>query len=158
MAIKTQGTQLYFIDPEATGGPEVLVVECATSIDGISAAREQIDITCLEDQARAYTAGLATPGTMTLSINADGANESHIRLHELYTSGVKFDVAIGWSDGTSAPDIDSAGDFDLPVDRSFLVMLDTYIADFPFSFAQNTVVTSSLTLQLSGFPTWFPKA
>lgn len=152
MSIKTQGTQLYILDPEATGGPEVLVIECATSIDGISAAREQIEDTCLEDQARSYVPGLATPGTMTLAINYDDSNPSHLRLHELYTEGLKFDATIGFSNGTAAPTVDTDGEFELPTTRSWLTLLDTYVSDFPFSFAQNSVVQSSLTLQLSGFP------
>lgn len=158
MSVKTQGTQLYIIDPDASGGPAVLTIECATTIDGITAARDQIETTCLESQARSYEAGLAAPGAMSVTINYDPENESHVRLHELYTAGTKFDAAIGWSDGTAAPTIDTSNDFVLPTTRTFLVMLDSFVQDFPFSFALNTVVTSALSIQLSGFPTIFPKA
>lgn len=158
MAVKTLGTQLFVIDPDATGGADVLTVECATSIDGIGAARDQIETTCLEDPARTYEAGLPTPGTMTVVINYDPSNESHVRLHELYTAGTKFEAAIGWGDGTATPTVDSAGLFDLPTTRTFIVLNDTFISDFPFTFNLNAVVTSSVTFQLSGFPTVFPKA
>jgi hypothetical protein len=157
MAVKTQGTQLYVIDPDSTGGASVLTIECATSIDGIGAAREQIETTCLESPARTYDAGLPTPGTMTVTLNYDPANESHVRLHELYTEGTKFDAAIGWSDGTAAPTIDTAGDFDFPTTRTYIGLNDSYVADFPFTFGLNAVVTSSVTIQLSGFPTVFAK-
>lgn len=157
MAIKTQGTQLYFIDPEPSGGPEVLTVQCAISIDGIGGAREQIEVTCLEDIARAYEAGLITPGTMTVTIQADSRNESHVRLHELYVSGTKFDAAIGWGNGTDAPNIDSGDELDFPDTRDFIAMYQTYVSDFPFNFELNAVVTSAVTFQLSGLPTWFPK-
>lgn len=155
MAVKTQGTKLYIIDP---ADESILAIDCATSIDGITAAREQIETTCLEDQARTYEAGLATPGTMNVSINYDPTNASHERLHELYTEGLKFNAAIGWSDGTAAPTADSAGNFELPLTRSFLVLLNTFVADFPFDFSQNSVVSSNVSMQLSGFPTLYPKA
>lgn len=157
MAVKTQGTQIFIIDPESSGGAEVLTVQCAISVDGIDGSREQIEITCLEDIARAYEAGLITPGTMSVTIQADSRNESHVRLHELYVTGAKFDVALGWGNGSDAPTIGSDGSFDLPDSRDFIVMEDTYVSNFPFSFELNAVVTSAVTFQLSGLPTWFPK-
>ena len=158
MASKTQGTQLFIIDNDATGGPEVLTVQCAISISGIGGAREQIAVTCLDDVARAYESGLITPGAMSVTIQADSRNASHIRLHELYVAGTKFDAAIGWGNGTAVPTIDSAGDFEFATTRDYLEMKDTYIADFPFSFDLNAVVTSEVSFQLSGLPTWFAKA
>lgn len=157
MAVKTQGTQLYIIDPESSGGPAVLTVECAISIDGIGGARDPIEVTCLEDIARAYEAGLITPETMTVTINADSQNESHVRLHELYVSGTKFDATVAWGDGTAAPTIGSDGSFDFPTSRTYIAMYETYVANFPFNFALNAVVTSAVIFQLSGLPTLFPK-
>lgn len=158
MAIKTQFTNVYFIDPEASGGPEIIAIECATSVDGISGARDQIETTCLESPARTYEAGLITPGTMTVAINADPSNPSHVRLHQLYEAGTKFDIALGWSDGSDAPTLDSSDQFDLPSTRTFLLMEQAYVSDFPFNFALNAVVTSSMTFQLSGLSTWIAKA
>lgn len=158
MAVKTQGTQLFILDRTSSDAPEVVTVQCAISIDGIGGAREQIEVTCLEDIARAYEAGLITPGTMTVTIQADSRNDSHIRLHELYVSGDKFDAAIGWGNGGAAPTIDSDEEFDFPDTRDYISMYDTYVSDFPFNFELNAVVTSAITFQLSGLPTWFPKA
>jgi hypothetical protein len=158
MAKKTQGTQLYIIDPEASGGAEVLTVQCAISISGIDGAREQIEITCLEDIARAYESGLITPGTMSVTIQPDSTNASHIRLHELYVSGTKFDAAIGWGNGTAAPTVDSADEFEFPNTRDFIEMKDTYVSNFPFNFELNAVVTAEVTFQLSGLPTGYPAA
>lgn len=157
MSVKTQGTQLFIKDDEGSAGAEILTVQCAISIDGIGGAREQIEVTCLEDIARAYEAGLITPGTMTVTIQADSRNESHVRLHELYVAGVKFDAAIGWGNGTSIPTIGSDGEMDFPDTRDFIAMYQTYVSDFPFNFELNAVVTSAVTFQLSGLPTWFPK-
>jgi hypothetical protein len=157
MAVKTQGTQLFILDRTSSGAPEVMTVECAISIDGVGGAREQIEVTCLEDSARAYEAGLITPGSMTVTIQADMRNASHARLHELYVSGDKFDLAIGWGDGTAVPGLDTAGDFEFPTTRTYIEVEDVYVSDFPFNFELNAVVTSAVTFQLSGLAILYPK-
>lgn len=151
MAIKTQGTKLYFID-----GSQVVQVGCVTSISGVSAARDQIEITCLEDLARSYESGMVTPGAVTFGVNFDPSDTSHVNLHSLYTSGETTSWAIGWSDGTADPDIDTDGEFTFPTTRTFLDF-NGYISDLPFEFALSAVVTSSLTIQMSGFPQLIPK-
>lgn len=154
MAKKVQGSQLYFIDPV---GDVITEVACITTLDGLDAARDQIETTCMSDSARSYESGLATPGAATFGINTDPAEASHVRLHELYVAGTKVNWALGWSDGTAPPtSVDSAGEFNLPVTRSWITF-NGYVSSFPFSFAQNTVVASSLSVQVSGFPVLVPK-
>lgn len=156
MSIKTQGTQIFFVDPAIDS---VVAVECAISLDGISAPRDQLESTCLDSPARTYEAGLATPGQFTVGINFDPGSPSHLRLMELWESGEKFEMAVGYSDGTAVPTgVDTAGMFELPTTRSWLIFHDTYVADFPQTFALNTLVTSTISLQLSGFPELIAKA
>lgn len=157
MAQSTIGTKVYIIDPEGSNGAEILAVDCAISIDGLGAPREQVDITCLEDTARRFIGGLATPGTLTVNINADPQSASHIRLHEMYRNKTVFDMVIGWGDGDSVPTLDSNAEFDTPEDRTFILMEDTYVSDFPFAFNLNSVVQSAISFQLSGFPELLPK-
>lgn len=151
MSIKTQGTMLYFID-----GSSVVKVGCVTNISGVSAARDQIEITCLEDLARSYESGMITPGAVTFGINFDPSDTSHVGLHSLYTSGETAQWAIGWSESEDDPEIDSAGEFEYPTTRTFLEF-GGYISDLPFEFALSAVVTSSLTVQMSGFPQLIPR-
>lgn len=153
MAVKTQGTELYFLDPE---DGSVVEVGCVTTITGLTAARDQIETTCLDSGARTYEAGMATPGAAQFTINADPGDPSHVRLHELYVSGEKVDWALGWSDGTAAPTSDTDG-LVLPSTRSW-INFNGYVSDFPFDFALNAVVTSNLSVQVSDFPVWTPKA
>lgn len=147
MAIKTQGTELYFIDPDTFA---VTKVGCVTTITGLTAARDQIETTCLDSAARTYEAGMATPGAAQFGINFDTADASHVRLHELYVEGTKVDWALGWSDGTAVPTSDSTA-FNLPTSRSW-IEFNGYISDLPFDFALNTVVTSNVSIQVSDFP------
>lgn len=158
MAKKTQGTNAYIIDPEGTNAGDVLKISCATGINTGGAPRDQIDVTCLEDDAATFEPGLAKPGTMSIGINLDPTVASHLRLVELWKSGTKFDIAVGWSDGTADADVDTNGDFDLPAGRTFTVMNDAYLVDCPQDFQLNSVVKSEITLQKSGFPTIFPKS
>lgn len=161
MAVRTQGTELFLIDPDDNS---VLKVGCVTTITGLTAARDQIETTCLDSAARTYEAGMATPGTASFGVNFDPADESHVRLHELYRLGTKVNWALGWSDFTPPPPSsgpnptsDSAGEFDLPNGRTWITF-NGYISDLPFDFALNTVVTSNISVQVSDFPTLVPKA
>ena len=155
MSKKVQGSQLYFIDPE---GDVITEVACITTLDGLDAARDQIETTCMSDTARSYEPGLATPGAATFGINTDPSEASHVRLHELYVAGTTVKWALGWSDGIGIPptSVDTDEEFVLPATRSWITFTG-YVASFPFSFAQNAVVASSLSVQVSGFPVLVPK-
>lgn len=156
MAVKTQGTQLFIIDPDASGGPELLTIECTTSLSGLGAAREQLEVTCLESDAREYVGGLATPGTLTVTINFDPNNESHFRMYELWKANTSFKAAIGFGPETAVPSVDSAGDFDFPTSRTF-ILFEGYVADLPLEIQLNAVVTAAIPIQVSGDYTIFRK-
>lgn len=156
MAIKTQGTDLYTIDPETH---ELLDVGCITSITGIDTSIDQIETTCLNYTSRTYEAGLATPGTATFSIYIDPKNPVHVRMLELKNKGAQMKWAIGWSESPqTAPTVTTSNnetDFVLPLARSWLVF-EGYMNAFPFTFDQNTMVTSEIGIQVSGDPVLIP--
>lgn len=151
MSVRTQGTQLYAIDP-ADGS--VLTVGCPTSIEGIDASVEQVEITCLDSLAREYAAGMPTPGSASFGINYDPADESHLALEEMYLNGVSTKFAIGWSDDTGTPpttELDSDGEYQfvLPGTRTWTVF-SGFINSFPLNFSLNAVVSSTVGIQVSG--------
>lgn len=154
MSIKTQGTKLYAVDPDS----ETLIeVGCVTSIDGIDTTNEQIETTCLDDTARTYVSGLATPGNATFGVNFDPDDATHIRMHELKIAGTILEWVVGFSDGIIDPEIDSGGTWDLSGTRSW-IRFQGFMTSFPFSFAENAVVQSTIGIQISGEPGLFPKA
>lgn len=153
MAIKTQGTDLYAIDPELG---TLLTVGCVTSIEGIDTTVEQVETTCLQESARSYIAGLATPGAATFGINTDTSDAAHVRLHQIKTAGLTVQWAVGWSDGTADATVDTNGTFNLPASRSWITF-EGFMNSFPFSFAQNSVVQSTVGIQVSGEPVLVPK-
>lgn len=148
MSIKTQGTYLWTIDP---ADESLLAVACITSLDGVDSTNEQIETTCLQDLARTYVSGLATPGQATFGINFDSSESSHTRLFQLKQDGTTLIWAIGFSDGTAAPTVDTGGGFDLPATRTF-VQFNGFMTNFPFNFAQNSVVQTTVSIQVSGDP------
>ena len=154
MSILAQGTQIYFIDPDTDA---ITAIECATTFSPGGAPADQIDDTCLEAFERSFMPGLRTPGQASMGLNADPRNSSHLRLHELSETNpspvLKF--AVGWSDGVAPPTF-LADDFVLPDTRTWFTF-QGYIADFPFDFAQNTVVTSTVSIQRSGGSAWVAK-
>jgi len=156
--VKAQGTDLFFIDPDTNA---VMNAGCITSLSGIDTSIDQIETTCLNETARSYVAGLATPGTATFSINTNPQDPVHIRLLELKNAGISLDWAVGWSDGDTEPvavaNSDGDYEFDLPEDRSWL-LFEGYMNSFSFDFAQNAVVTSSIGIQVSGEPVLIPKS
>jgi len=158
MSILSQGTNVYVLDPN-DGTPAVMRIECATSLSPGGDPSDQIEDTCLEAFERSYKAGLRTPGQATMGINADPDNESHLTLYDLSRQNpapvLKF--AVGWSDGTDAPTLNVGEDgFELPATRTWFTF-QGYIADFPFDFAQNTVVTTEVSIQRSGNSAWIKK-
>lgn len=159
MAMKTQNSQLFTIDPE---DGTVLRITCVTSIDGIDSTIEQIETTCLEGDSRTYDSGLATPGAATFGIQTDPRDGSHVRLHQLKTAGITLPWALGWSDGkeiepTAVQDSNGNYDFDLPETRTWITF-NGFMNSFPFSFALNAVVTSTVGIQVSGDPILVPRS
>lgn len=158
VATKTQGSQLYIIDPTATGGPELVKVSCATSLSGLSNPREQIETTCLESEAREYVGGLSTPSQLTVTVNFDPTNDSHYKLYQLWRENSEnFKLSIGF--GGSAdndPTVDSDGEFSYPTDRTF-IEFEGYVVDVPLDAQLNSVWTAGIPIQISGSYTIFPK-
>ncbi len=152
MAIKVQGSQLWFNDPNA-GATEV---GCVTALNPGSSPRSQINTTCITADAETFLAGIQQSGTATFGINFDPSDESHTRLEEIRSLGTVIDWALGWSDGTEAATAESNGDFDLPDSRTFTIF-SGYISELTLDFAINDVVKSVVSIQLSGERVTFPK-
>jgi hypothetical protein len=155
MSLKVQGTTLFFIDP---ADDSVVEVGCITSFNGLTASRDQTDVTCLQDEARKFEAGLLNPGAASFGIYFDPADASHIRLHALYAAGTKLEWALAASDGIGIDPtgVDTDGQFILPTTRTFWTF-NGYLSDYPFDFAVGARVNSAIAIQLSDFPTLHPK-
>lgn len=163
MSILTDGTQIYFIDPDFdSSGAGVREVECVTAFTPGGSPADQIPDDCLAETERKFRRGRRTPSAATMGVSADPENDSHVRLHELSESdqadgGEILSWAVGWSDGTAAPTLDSNGDFELPTTRTWFVF-QGYVADFPFDFQINSIVQTQISIQRSGGSAWIRKS
>jgi len=157
MSVLTKGTQVFFLDPDATSGNEIVRIPGMTQFNPGGSPAEQIDDTDLEDLERKYKRGMRTPGQASGAVKADPAIPAHIRLAELANDDADRNIQfiVGWADGTSVPTF-SAGQVVLPLDRTFYTF-QGYVSDFPFDFALNAVVTTQLTIQRSGKGQWLKK-
>lgn len=158
MAVKTQGTELYIIDP---ADETVLAIGCTTSIDDAGPTRNMTQVpACLDDpegKATQVAADLA-PGTLSFGLNADPREASHIRLHELLISGQTIKFAWGWNDGTGIdPTVDTNGDFDLPDTRTWRVG-EGVVTNFPFNLAANSFISTTVQIASTEPGQWLKKS
>lgn len=155
--MRTAGTTLWLLDPDAACA--ALQVGCPTNISGLDSTIDQIETTCLEDFARTYEAGLATPGTATFTINFEPQDESHTRLLALKKAGTSVQWAIGFPESQDVPTgtTDSEGEceFDLPTTRSW-VTFEGFVNSFPLDVPLNGVFTVNVGVQISGDPDIYP--
>lgn len=150
MAVDSQGTHLFVIDPD---DGTVITVGCINALTLPAATRDQRDDTCLSDLARRFSAGLKTPGAPSFTLLFDHSEEDHQRLWELESDGVNAMWAVGFSGSNSVPTSDATSDggyiFDFPNDRSFIAF-EGYISGIPLDFQIAANVTSAVTIQQSG--------
>ncbi|WP_110641004.1 phage tail tube protein [Salinicola sp. CPA57] len=153
MSVLAQGTQVFML---AAGA--IVRIPGATAFNPGGNPRDQVEETDLEDTtSRRYKKGLGTPGSASLTVNADPQEPAHVQLYEMANSKgedkVKFFV--GWSDGTEPPTV-ATQTVSLPTTRTWFEF-EGYVSDFPMDFATNSLVSSQVTIQRSGDGKWTPK-
>jgi hypothetical protein len=152
MAIKTHGTNLYFISSAA-----VKTLTCQTGITGLGGARDQIETTCLENtDDKTYLSGLGNPGQVSVPFVFDPSAADQKLLYALHDSGEIVNWMIGFSDGTTSPTIVSSA-LTMASTRS-AASFDAFVADVNIDVATNEIVRGTLTLQRSGNVAWSWKA
>lgn len=152
-SLKTQGTGLFFV-----GGTPAAVMKltCPTGITGIGAGtRDQIDDTCLDELAeRSFTAGLSSPGAMSVPFVFKPGEASQQALFDLKASGDKIEWIIAFSDGTVAPTL-VVDVFTQPANTARTsVKFTAFVSEVTIDVATNEVVRGSLSLQRSGSDAW----
>ena len=152
MAIKTQGTNLFFISSAV-----VKTLTCPTGITGLGGARDQIETTCLENtDDKTYLAGLGNPGQVSVPFVFDPSAADQKLLYALHDSGEIINWMVGFSDGTTAPTIVS-GVLTMASTRS-AAQFSAFVSDVNIDVATNEIVRGTLTLQRSGNVAWSWKA
>ncbi|VVE82610.1 phage tail tube protein [Pandoraea sputorum] len=145
--IKSQGTELYFVKPTAHTVERVV---CATSISGLGGARDQIDITCLDNAGdREFVAGLGNPGQVSVAFNVHKNEVAHEDLLALKESGATVSWGIYSSDGATAPTVDSSGTLQSVTGRASAIF-EGYVSDINIDIQGNDIWKGTITIQRSG--------
>lgn len=149
--VKTQGTELFFVDASvSTSAPDLVKMSCPTGVQGLGGAKDQIESTCLDATTdKEFVGGLGNPGTVTVPFNLIPRDFSHQTLFVLKDAGTSLNWIACLSDGTEDPTVDSDGIIIAPTLRSSFKFTG-YIADVNIDIATNEIVRGTLTIQRSG--------
>lgn len=145
MATPTQETALYVHDDSGT--PSVVEIGCPTSISGAGATQESIETTCLGDKSRQYIPGLSSPGELSFDVRFDTGNTSHMLLEDMRKNRTTAAWAIGFSDGDEDP---TFSEDKLTFTSRSGIAFNGFITSVEFSFEQNSVVSASVGIQITG--------
>src|SRR5690554_5840374 len=140
MAKLSKGTELFFIDPE---DDSVTKVHKPKSIDGIDAPLTDIDVTGLDDEGFEYEGGMAQPGEASITLDLDPDQPSHFRMYQLMKQNPRpvLHWAIGWSDGTAKPTVDTETKaFDMTAPARAYSLFRAHVKSMPQSFTLNAMV------------------
>ena len=152
--LKTQGTELFFIDTLSSAIGAIVKLGCPTGITGLGGAADQIEVTCLDTtDDKEYRRGLGNPGQVSVPFNFIPSDSSHQVLFDLKNAGTVTEWLIGFSDATTDPTLDTNDDFVVPASRT-CAQFTAYIADVNIDVATNEIVRGTLTLQRSGVVDW----
>jgi len=158
--VKTQGTEVFFIETTVTTDPTMYKLGCPTGVTGLGGAADQIESTCLDATSdKEYVRGLGNPGQVSVPFNLLTTGEfspSQQLLFTLKDAGVTMPWLVSLSEGATDPtvdvDTDGVGTFLAPAGRTSFAF-DAYIADINIDIATNEIVRGTLTLQRSGVVT-----
>lgn len=153
--VKTQGTELFFVDSE-NPTTDIVKMACPTGIQGLGGPRDQIETTCLDTTGdKEFVAGLGNPGQVTVPFNLIPREGSHQQLFALKEAGTTLHWIECLSESQTDPTLDSDGAFVPPDDRSSF-MFDGFIADVNIDAATNEIVRGTLIIQRSGSVVFTP--
>ncbi|WP_180874292.1 phage tail tube protein [Stenotrophomonas maltophilia] len=157
--VKTQGTHLFFVNPNAAGGPAIVKFACPTGTSGLGGAADQIEDTCLDATTdKTFQRGLGNPGQVTIPFKYIPSDASHDALFKLKDTGENVPWYVGLSDGIATPTLDSEDELVPPLATARSGFLFSgYIADVNIDIATNEIVRGTVTVQRSGGVTRYGK-
>lgn len=153
--VKTQGTELFFVDTLTSSVAAIVKLACPTGITGLGGAADQIETTCLDAMVdKEYVRGLGNPGQVTVPFNLIPREVSHQLLFDLKEAGLTLNWLACLSESATDPTVlDSNDKMVAPADRTSFAF-EAYIADVNIDIATNEIVRGTLTLQRSGAVTF----
>jgi hypothetical protein len=129
-AISAQGTTLE-MNTGTTLAPVLTPIKNMTSFSGFSGAASDIDVTDLDSTAKEYRAGLQDWDSVSLDLNINMAEPSHVALLAAKKAGTVKEFTATLSDGTT-------------------IKFTGYVKDFPIANKVDAVVTGTVDIKVTG--------
>ena len=143
--LKTQGTEIYILDA-TNSGSEVEKIGQITGFSGVGGQAGEIDVTDMDSTAREFVAGLKDNGTVSINVNWDPTDASHVTLDSL-VGGANKRFIIGCSEASTDPSYTST--FTIPTDRTTLDFNGSVLS-FQKDAETDNVWRGTLTIRVSG--------
>lgn len=147
MAMKTLGTTVWFYDEI---GSAVVKIGCITDVPELSREREVIEAApCLETGFISKFLGAVKYGDVTLPINFDFSDTSHMALRAILEGDGKINLVIGAEDGSNTPTWNAtANDWTLATSRSW-IKVPGLVSKDSIAFPAGGATTGSITISPS---------
>jgi len=114
--LKTQGTELFILD-DTNSGSEVEKIGQVTGFSGVGGTAGEITTTNFDSTAQEFVAGLTDNGTVSIDVDWDPQDASHVSLDALEGGANTRFVIAGSEDET---DVTYTSTYTLPTARTTL--------------------------------------
>jgi hypothetical protein len=151
--LKTQGTEIFILD-DTNSGSEVEKVGQVTSFSGVGGTAGEIGTTNFDSTAQEFVAGLTDNGTVSIDIDWDPSDASHVTLDSI-TGGANKRFIIAGSESAQDPSYSST--FTIPTDRTTLDF-NGAVLSFQKTGGTDDVWRATLQIRVSGSITITPAA
>lgn len=145
--LKTQGTEIFILD-STNSGSEVEKIGQVTSISSIGGTAGEITVTNFDSSAVEVLAGLKDNGTVSIDVDWDPADASHVTLESLVGGNTNKRFLIGASEASTDPTFGS-DTFTLPTDRTTFDF-NAAVLSFQKNAGTDDVWRASLQLRVDG--------
>lgn len=152
--LKTQGTELYILD-DANTGNEVQKIGNITGGSGVGGTAGEITATNLDSTAQEFVVGLKDNGTVSLNLDWDPSDASHVTLDSL-VGGTNKRFFIACSESDTQPTW-ATSVYTLPTDRTTLDF-NGGVLSFQKDFGTDDIWRGSVDIRVSGDITITPAA
>lgn len=143
--LKTQGTELYILDT-TNSASEVQKIGNVTGGSGVGGTAGEITATNLDSTAQEFVVGLKDNGTVSINLDWDPSNASHVTLDSL-VGGANKRFYIACSESTTDPTYGST--FTLPTDRTTFDFTGGVLS-FQKDFGTDDIWRGSVDIRVSG--------
>lgn len=146
--IRSQGTEVFLVDPTATGS-EIVKLGNITNVGEYGPLAPDIDTTNLDSVAREKISGLPDNGDFAVTLNVAEGDAGHEFLEDNAGSATRYQIIVADSTGVAPPTF-SLGAAVMPGDRtsrSFLASIKSFRIQ---GISPDSVVTALVNFGISG--------